>query len=287
MQPKIGLALSGGGAKGFAHVGAIKSLEKHGISVDVISGVSAGALVGGWYSSGRDIKEIEEICYSTDFKDFLSLMFDPSRGGGLVAGRKIRKFIWAHLEEKKIENFRIKYSATAVDIKKGELFYFNKGDATRAIMASIAIPGIFRPVFYRGKCLVDGGVMEPISLDVVKEMGGEVNIGVDLTKFQVLASEIRRSGKFGIKENVYLSIKLMQRTLANKTFERHPDFIRIEPDVSKVGTLTFGSRKITEDTIKKGEIYMKKNIPKILEMIEKFKKGEKFPIKNLNSNHNK
>ncbi|MEM5792813.1 MAG: patatin-like phospholipase family protein [Candidatus Aenigmatarchaeota archaeon] len=271
MEPKIGLALSGGGAKGFAHVGVLKSLEENGIKVDIISGVSAGALVGGWYSSGVSVEEIEDICYSTDFKSFIKLMFDPARGGGLVAGRRIKKFIYEKLEEKKIEKFRIKYCATAVDIKTGEIFYFTKGDATRAIMASIAIPGIFKPVFYKGKYLVDGGVIEPISLEIVKKMGGEVNIGVDLTKSKVLISEIKRSGKFGIKENVYISLRLMQRQLANLQFERNPDFLRIEPDVSKVGTFSFGSRKIAEETINNGKKLMDKNIPKLMGMIENFK----------------
>jgi len=271
MRPKIGLALSGGGAKGFAHIGVIKSLENHDIPIDVISGVSAGSIVGGTYSSGTAIDELEEITYTSGYRDILKLIFDPIRGkGGLIAGRKINNFIRSHVKQTKIEDFPIKFGCSAVDLVTGELFHFKKGDITTAMRASSAVPGVFTPVVYEGKHLVDGGVLEPICLSLVKELGGEVNIGIDLTTYPDLSSKIQKKDTVSISDTLHFSYKIMHKRLADFSFRENPDVLRIRPDVTKVGTLMFGWKKLAKEAVEQGEKTMNENIAKVKEMIENY-----------------
>jgi len=272
MKPKIGLALSGGGAKGFAHIGVIKSLEKHNIPIHVISGVSAGGLIGGMYASGMTIKEIEDICLSSGYKDILKLIFDPSKGsGGVITGKKIDKFIKLHVKKEKIEDFPIKFVCVAVDLITGKPFYFKNGEISIAVRASGAVPGVFKPVLYKGMYLVDGGVLEPIALDVVKKLGGEVNIGIDLSCYPDVKSKIK-NGNISMKDTIYSSFIMMHKKLSDIAFEENRDFLRINPNVSNVWTFMFGAKKIVENTIKEGENVMDKNIPKVREMIESYQK---------------
>ncbi|MBD3155274.1 MAG: hypothetical protein GF368_01300 [Candidatus Aenigmarchaeota archaeon] len=273
MKPKIGLALGGGGAKGFAHIGVIKSLEKNEIPIDAISGVSAGSLVGGMYASGTPIGELENICYSSGYRDIIKLILDPIKGkGGVIAGRKIANFIRSHMKKIKIEDFPIKFGCAAVDLISGKLFYFKRGNIIDAVMASSAVPGIFTPIKYEGKYLVDGGVLEPISLNLVKELGGEVNIGIDLASYPGFSSKIKKEDKISIKDTVKYSYKIISKGLTDFSFRENPDILRIKPDVSKVGIFMFGSKKIAKKTVEEGERAMDKNIPKVKEMIENYRK---------------
>lgn len=273
MRPKIGLALGGGGAKGFAHIGVIKSMEKHDISIDAISGVSAGSLVGGMYASGTPIDELENISYSSGYRDIIKLILDPIKGkGGIIAGRKIANFIDSHMKETEIEDFPIKFGCAAVDLVSGELFYFKKGNIINAVRASCAVPGIFTPIKHKGKYLVDGGILEPISLDLVKELGGEVNIGIDLTNYPDFSSKIKKDDKISIKDTLEYSYRIISRGLTDFSFRENPDILRIKPNVSKVGAFMFGSKRLAKETIEEGERVMDKNIPKVKEMIENYQK---------------
>ncbi len=277
MSVKVGLALSGGGAKGFAHVGVIKSLEKHDVPIDVISGVSAGSIVGGMYASGLSIEEIEKLCYSSGYRDFLKLFFDPARrGGGIIAGRRIDSFIISHVKRKKIESFPIKFGCSTVDLVTGDVFHFKKGDISTAIRASSAVPGVFKPVIYKGRYLVDGGVLEPISLDLVKELGGEVNVGIDLTTYPDLPSKIKKGDKISIRDTIHFSSKIMHKRLADMIFQLNPDVLRIRPNVNKVGIFSLGSERIARRTVKEGKDTMDRNVSKVKEMIENYQKKLDF-----------
>jgi len=273
MKVKVGLALSGGGARGFAHIGVIKSLEKHGIPIYAISGVSAGALFGGVYASGASTKEIEDICYSTTYRKVMSIVLDFSRrSGGLIKGVKIDNFLSSILRKKRIENFPIKFLCTATDLISGKVIYFKKGPASLAIRASGSIPGIFKPVEYDGKHLVDGGVLEPISLSKLKEFGTNVNIGVDLTVKLPFPKKMKEGKKLNIKDSLYSSYLLMQKKSVKFEFKKNRDFIRIRPNVDWIRMLEFWSPETAKKGVKEGERVMNKNIPKLKEMIENYQK---------------
>ncbi|MHA1972639.1 MAG: patatin-like phospholipase family protein [Candidatus Hodarchaeales archaeon] len=274
-KPKIGLALSSGGARGFAHVGVIKSLVKHNIPIDIITGVSAGALFGGIYASGATVEEIEEVCYSTtNYKEILPIVWDFSRktSGGFIIGKKVDKFLNSLLKEKNIENFPIKFICTATDLISGRAVYFDKGSASIAIRASGAIPGIFKPIEYNGKYLVDGGVVEPISLECVKKLGGNVNIGVDISRSPNIPEKVRNGKKLNIKDSLYSSFALMQKRFTDIEFKENKDFLRIRPKVDWIKSLEFYSSKTARKGIKEGERIMDKNILKVKEMIKNYQK---------------
>lgn len=184
-KKKVGLVLGCGGAKGLSHIGVIKFLEDNDIKIDFITGSSIGALVGGAYAGGLSIKEIENIALETDLTSTAKL-FSPGFGkSGLVTGTNVQKFLTSILGNKNIEDLQIPFTAVATDIITGEEIHFNKGNLVEAIRASISIPIVFQPVIRNNIVLVDGGIVNPVPINVAREMGADHIIAIN-----VLSSEI-------------------------------------------------------------------------------------------------
>jgi len=169
-----------GGAKGLSHIGVIKFLEDNDIKIDFITGSSIGALIGGAYASGLSIKEIEDIALETDLTSTAKL-FSPGFGkSGLVTGSKVQDFLTSILGDKNIEDLKIPFTAIATDIITGEEILFNKGNLVEAIRASISIPIVFQPVIRNNLVLVDGGLVNPVPINVVRKMGADYIIAVNI-----------------------------------------------------------------------------------------------------------
>ena len=181
-RPKIGLALGSGGARGLAHLGVIKILEKNKIPIDFIAGSSIGALVGGFYAAGLSTEEIERIVLSLDWRKVLSVLFEPSFKGGLIGGEKVRSFIYEYVGEKRIENCRMPLAIAATDLKTGEAITLKTGKMTEAIRASVSIPLIFKPVEINGRMLADGGLSAAVPVDMARDMGADIVVAVNLNK---------------------------------------------------------------------------------------------------------
>ena len=179
-RKKVGLALGSGGARGLAHVGVIKTLLKNEVPIDMIAGSSSGALIGGFFAATGRTEKIEEIVDGVTYKDLVGVLVDPSWGAGLIKGEKTEKFLRNYLGEKKIEELKTPFAAVATEVKTAEKVVFKKGDLVTAIRASISIPLVYEPFVKEGKILVDGGVSYPVPVEVVKEMGAEVVIAVNL-----------------------------------------------------------------------------------------------------------
>ena len=178
-RKKIGLALGSGGLKGFAHVGVIKVLEENNIPIDFIAGSSIGALVGGLYAANKDIKQLEEIIFTTDVKKGLGLL-DPRLSKGLLRGRKIEEFVNHYLYRKNFDDLKIPLAVVATNLRTGEAEIIQNGDLSSAIRASISVPIIFQPIKREGKLLIDGGMTMPIPIKVLKQMGADIVIAVNL-----------------------------------------------------------------------------------------------------------
>lgn len=179
-KKKVGLVLGSGGAKGLSHIGVIKFLEELDVKIDFIAGASIGALIGGAYASGLSIKEIEDIALETDLTSTAKL-FSPGFGkSGLVTGSKVQEFLTSKLGNKNIEDLKIPFTAVATDIITGQEIHFNKGDLVEAIRASISIPIVFQPVIRNNIVLVDGGLVNPVPINVVREMGADHIIAVNI-----------------------------------------------------------------------------------------------------------
>ncbi len=177
-KPKIGLALGGGAARGFAHIGVIKMLESQGIVPDYVVGTSAGAVVGSLYASGMDAFAMQKIAVQLDEKIFA----DWTLGGrGLLKGEALQDFINQNLGKRPLEKLSKPFATVATDLNTGERVVFRTGDTGMAVRASAAVPGVFQPTQFRGHNYVDGGLTSPVPVQAARDMGADFVIAVDIS----------------------------------------------------------------------------------------------------------
>lgn len=263
---KVGLALGSGGAKGLAHIGVIKTLVKHGIKIDYLAGSSIGALVGGLYSATLDISQVEKWFLELTYKDLIRILFEPYFYSGLIKGEKVVSLIKSKVGNIKIEELKIPFKAVATDLITGESVIFENGDLVLAIRASGAVPFLLSPVNLKDKCLVDGGVSMPIPVKVVKEMGAEVVIAVnlDFVYFNLNNSKPLVNRGLNIKNVLEKSLNVLRYQLAKENI-KEADFV-INPIIKKGSLINFIHGK---DIIQEGERVTEEAIPKILELVNK------------------
>ncbi|MFA5358563.1 MAG: patatin-like phospholipase family protein [Patescibacteria group bacterium] len=179
MFKKVGLALGSGGVRGLAHIGVIKALLRHNIPIDYLSGASIGAWVAAHFALYRDIEKTAEFTVGRKKEKLLSFL-EPTLGGGLVKGEKIEAMLDGWLDKKTFADVQIPLRINATDLISGEQVVFSEGNLAFAARASMAVPGIFRPVIFGNRVLVDGGVSNPVPDNYLKSMGAQVIIAVNL-----------------------------------------------------------------------------------------------------------
>lgn len=175
---KIGLALGSGAARGLAHIGVLKVLEEARIPIAAIAGTSIGAMIGALYAAGVPLAQLEEIARNVDWRDLARLVDPVLPAAGLIDGKKVTRFIDELLPVQRFEELRIPFAVTATDVESGEDLFIKQGDLLAAVRAAIAFPGIFTPVRFGERFLVDGGLCNPVPVDVVRELGCDKVIGV-------------------------------------------------------------------------------------------------------------
>ncbi|AIL63008.1 patatin-like phospholipase family protein [Pseudomonas alkylphenolica] len=267
-RPKIGLVLSGGAARGLAHIGVLKALEEQGIKIDAIAGTSMGAVIGGLYASGYKVDELEKLALGIDWqqalsdapprkdvpfrrkqddRDFLvkqklSFRDDGSLGLplGVIQGQNLAlllESLLAHTSDTRdFDKLPIPFRAVATDIASGEKVVFRRGHLPQVIRASMSIPAVFAPVDLDGRLLVDGGMVDNIPLDVAREMGVDVAIVVDI------GSPLRdRKQLATVVDVLNQSITLMTRRNSEEQLAQlHRDDILIQPPLASFGVTDFG-----------------------------------------------
>ena len=180
---KIGLALGSGSARGLAHVGVIQVLEAYNIPIDIIAGTSIGSVVGSLYAAGASIDQLEEAALSMKKSKTLFLIDLALPHSGLISGKRIEEMLNdLALEDKTFDELKIPFAAVATDVESGAEVILNQGKVIDAVRASISIPGIFTPVKYQDYYLVDGGIVDPVPVDVVQKMGADIIIAVSLAR---------------------------------------------------------------------------------------------------------
>lgn len=204
---KIGLALGSGSARGWAHIGVIQALTEAGIKVDYVAGTSIGALVGAVFASGN-IATLKEVALQLDWKQIIYFFDVVFPRAGLIDGKKVTDFIRSHVKGENIEELHLPFCAVSTDLITGNEVVIREGDVIEAIRASISIPGIFTPVRKDEMILVDGGLVNPVPVSVVKNMGADFVIAIDLNHDLV--------GQRGLKKN---SDSKLSRSNANKKDE--------------------------------------------------------------------
>jgi len=178
MSPGIGLALGGGSARGWAHIGAIRALADAGIEPDLVCGTSIGALVGAAYVGG-ELDRLEAWVRSLRVQTVVSFL-DFSLGGGLIKGDKLIEFFRSHFVDRDIRELARPFGAVATDLQRGREVWLREGGVSDAVRASIALPGLFTPAQRDGSWLVDGGLVNPVPVSLCRAMGADLVIAVDL-----------------------------------------------------------------------------------------------------------
>ena len=176
----VALALSSGGARGLAHIGAIEELEAQGYHISSIAGCSMGALIGGVYAAGK-LNEFREWMKTIDRKKMLGLIDFSLSLNHLVKGTRIIEAIMEFVPDVNIEDLPIPYCAVATDLKAGREVMFRKGSLFKAIRASISLPSFYEPVKHDDMILIDGGIINPLPLNRVKRQAGDILVGVDVS----------------------------------------------------------------------------------------------------------
>ncbi len=177
MSQKIGLALGGGAARGYAHIGVLKILERERIPVDLIAGTSMGSLVGAYYACGFRSSELEEIAIATKRRHIGSIGFSKK---GLLSTRKITKMLSRNIGSRTFQDLAIPLSIVTTDILTGEEVVISTGSVKEAVLASISIAGVFPPREVDGRLLIDGGYVNQVPVSVVRNMGADFVIAVDV-----------------------------------------------------------------------------------------------------------
>ncbi len=176
--PVVALALGGGAARGFAHVGVIKMLESQGIKFDLIIGTSAGSVVGALYASGINGFQLQEITFDLERAAFADWQFFNR---GLLRGEKLQNFVNEKIGKRKIEQLPRRFAAVAAKLRTGEAVVFQTGDVGLAVRASSAIPGVFQPAIIDNDEYVDGGTVSPVPIRFARQLGADVVIAVDVS----------------------------------------------------------------------------------------------------------
>ena len=233
---KVGLALSGGAARGLAHIGVLEVLEKEGIPIDMIAGSSAGALVGVLYAQGKAVSEIKDLAIELGSKKF-SFWVDPTLPkSGLTQGRKIRNVFASAIGDTEFGDLRIPFACVATDIETGEEIVINQGSVLEGVRASISIPIIFTVVKWKGRYLVDGSLVNPVPVSVVKEMGADFIIAVN-----AIPDTSKKTYQPGKEPNIFNVIMHTVHIASHRLVEYSlsgADVV-IEPQVASIGHFDF------------------------------------------------
>jgi len=230
---KIGLALGGGAAKGFAHIGVIKMLEASGIHADVVAGTSAGSVVGALYASGMDAFQMQQVAFGLDEAKIRDVRLFS---GGLVQGKALQDYVNQLVQQQPIERLKLPYAAVATQLETGQRMVFVHGNTGEAVRASCSVPGVFEPVEIRGRHYVDGGVVSPIPVDAARQLGADFVIAVDIS------AAPSGSNPQGMLNIVGQSITIMGRQLAAQEIARADVVIR--PDLSGIGPTDFEQKNL-------------------------------------------
>ncbi|MEA3329641.1 MAG: patatin-like phospholipase family protein [Nanoarchaeota archaeon] len=261
-QPKVGLALGSGGAKGFVHIGVIKILIENNIPLNFISGSSIGSVIGAYFALNKEVNLLEKKILSLSKKDIFKFISLINLKKGLINDDKIKDFILELVNNKSFSDTRIPLKILATDLEKGEEVILDKGKLIDSIMASISLPAIFPVKKLNNRILVDGGLLNPTPVDVVKKMGADIIIAVDLSE----------KGKVEIKNPNPIRVlvrcfDILRDHTVKSRIKNIENLVIIHPKFSKRGVDTFNFFE-AKKLIKLGEDTTKQSLPEIKELLE-------------------
>ncbi len=263
-KPKVALVLGGGAARGFAHIGVIRALEQEKIPVDMVVGTSVGSLIGAIYASDRNSFELEWTAFKLEKDDLFDYgLLNAFTGMGVAKGQKLEEFVRTKIATANIENFKVPYAAVATDLNRGTRVVLDHGPVAKAVHASSAIPGVFKPVEFQGHLLVDGGVMDNIPIAVAREKGADIVIAVDISE---------NVQNFNITNVIDVTIQAVNIMFDQNVQSKKKDAdVLIAPAVGDVAMLDFTQKK---RCMQAGIEATQKALPEIKKKIEEWEKKQ-------------
>ena len=261
-QARIGLALGGGAARGFAHVGVIQVLEEAGLHPQLVAGTSAGSLVAALYASGKTSQELRRVAETMEEAEITDWML-PILNRGALRGEALAKYVNTQVGGKSIEQMKIPLGIVATDLRNGEVVTFRRGNTGSAVRASSAVPAVFQPVRIGEREYVDGGLVAPVPVKQAREMGANFVIAVDIS-----------SDPEGSQTGDTFQILMQTFTIMGKSINtlalREAEFV-VRPSLSGVKSADFGARR---RSIEAGRSAMLAMLPQLRTRIAAFERGE-------------
>ncbi len=249
--PRLGLALGGGAARGFAHVGVLQVLEEAGIKADLVVGTSAGSLVAALYASGKTGAQLQMVAETMEEATITDWTI-PLLGRGMMRGDALGRYVNAQTGARRIEDFKIPLGIVATDLHSGQGVLFQRGDVGTAVRASSSVPSLFEPVRIGNREYVDGGLVSPVPVHYARQMGAEYVVAVDI-------SSLPESGKTGDMFQILMQTFTIMGKSINAFELRDADLV-VRPALANVGSADFGSRR---RSIEAGRLAMQQALPKL------------------------
>ncbi len=275
-HPKIGLAMSGGGARGLAHVGVIKVLVEAGISIDCVSGTSMGGVIAAAYACGISIREIEERARQlANMRELIKLLDISTQRRGLLEGSRIRDYLAPLFLDYNIENLPVRLAIPAVDLVQSREIVFDRGLVLPAVLATIAVPGLFQPVEIGPYRLVDGGVLNNLPVDRVRELGADIVIAVDAQSNPCIDKpwqDLPEKPRFPLPMpdfffDFYRAELIMIAELTQIHLKNCPPDLLLRPPIPTDVDMFLGFPRIPE-VIAAGEAAAREALPEILRLLQ-------------------
>lgn len=256
-QPRVAIVLGGGGAKGFAHIGALEVFQKAGIPIDMVAGASAGSVVGALYADNGNADEAKKALMNAGFWDVADIGNFPSLKGP-ITGYRLEKFLLKNMNAKTFRQTKLKFIVATTDLEHGTLFPIQSGPIAPAVLASGAMPGAVRPPHLYGHILVDGCMVDPVPVNLVKQFHPKIIIAINID--QELPKKMPWSF-YGIYDRAY-TISWLE---LSKYTEQGANII-IRPHVGSVGTFDWGAK---QRMYQAGVTAATKALPQILKLLKK------------------
>jgi NTE family protein len=254
--PRIGLALGGGAARGFAHVGVISALEEAGIKVDLVVGTSAGSLVAAIYASGKNAAQLQEIALKMEEAEITDWTL-PFFSRGILRGEALSQYVNRQVNNKLVESMSLPLGIVATDLKSGQGVLFRRGDTGQAVRASSSVPSVFNPVKIGDREYVDGGLVAPVPVRYAKQMGAELIIAVDIS-----------SAPEGNAADGTVAVLLQTFAIMGKSINEYAlqgaDIV-VRPELVGVKSGDFAAKRRSIDA---GKLAMQRAIPQLKAAIE-------------------
>jgi NTE family protein len=246
---RLGLVLSGGGARGFAHIGVLKVLEREGVRFDVIAGTSMGAILGAFYANGRRADDLYRLADTTSWREVVDLSLQT----GLFKGDRLEAFLGEHLPAT-FEELEVPLAVTTTDIETGEGVVHMEGDLVRAVRASSSFPGAFEPIQFEGRTLADGGIVNNLPVAAATLLGATRSIASDVTAprrsvyasapadgnwWERMVQTVRLERRTPMAQMLFRTSDITQAILVDIQYSLHPADLRIRLDMPEVRVESF------------------------------------------------